>query len=122
MKSAKVESSFSFDAGNRAVFSMKNDEALQPDERGVRLCVHLQPGAKRTQWAGRHGDALKLKVQAPPVEGAANKAATKLLAETFGVAKSQVELLRGKTSREKVFLIRGVSVQEAAKLIRNSEE
>lgn len=94
------------------------DQALSADERGVRLCVHLQPNAKQTQLAGRHGEALKLKVQAPPVDGAANKAAAKFLARIFGVSARQVELLHGRTSREKLFLIQGVSLDEAAEILK----
>ena len=98
-----------------------NDQAFSADEQGVKLSIHLQPNAKQTQLAGRHGGALKLKVQAPPVAGAANKAAVKFLARIFGVAKSQIKLLRGQTSREKVFLIRDVSLSQAAEILQEHE-
>jgi uncharacterized protein (TIGR00251 family) len=77
-------------------------------EEGVEalvLTLHVQPGAKRTEVAGTHGDALKLKLAAPPVEGKANAALIAFLAERFGVPQRAVTLLRGETSRQKVLRI-----------------
>lgn len=65
------------------------------------VCIHAQPGARRTEVAGLHGAALKLRVQARPVAGAANAALLEFIAEAFQVGKRQVELLGGATSREK---------------------
>lgn len=84
---------------------------------GVTLAVRAQPGAKKTAVAGVYGggDAaqLKIAVQAPPIEGRANEALIAFLAETFGVPKRSVELISGDLSRSKVFLLRGVSAQQA---------
>lgn len=66
------------------------------------LRLHIQPGAKRTEAVGLHGDALKIRLAAPPVEGAANTALLKFLAMTFGVPLSQVTLKHGIKSRRKV--------------------
>ena len=82
-------------------------------EDGVRIRVRLQPGAKKTQLAGRYGDAIKIKVQARPVEGAANEAAARFIAKELGLSRGKVDLVGGQRSREKVFLARGVSVAEA---------
>jgi uncharacterized protein (TIGR00251 family) len=60
---------------------------------------------------------LKIAVQAPPVEGRANSALIEFLAERFGVARSHVELVSGELSRSKVFLVRGVSLDRAEKLL-----
>lgn len=71
------------------------------------IAIHAQPGAKRTEIVGMHGDALKIRVQAPPVEGAANAALVKFLAQTLGVRQRDVSLLSGERSREKRFAIEG---------------
>lgn len=71
------------------------------------LTLHVQPGAKRTELAGLHGDALKIRLAAPPVEGRANEALLKFIAERFGVPLRQVELKQGGQSRHKVVAITG---------------
>jgi hypothetical protein len=84
---------------------------------GVTLAVRAQPGAKKTAIVGIYGEGtdaqLKIAVQAPPLEGRANEALIAFLAETFGLPKSAVELLTGELSRNKVFLLRGVTVARA---------
>jgi uncharacterized protein len=84
---------------------------------GVTLAVRAQPGAKRTAITGVYGEGadaqLKIAVHAPPVDGKANAALIAFLAEMFGVGKNQVEIVSGELSRSKVFLLRGVRVQEA---------
>jgi uncharacterized protein (TIGR00251 family) len=65
------------------------------------LRIHVQPGAKKTEAAGRHGDALKLRLAAPPAEGKANLALIAFLADAFGVPRRRVTLLSGEKSREK---------------------
>lgn len=74
------------------------------------LTLHVQPGAKRTEVAGRHGDALKIRLAAPPVEGRANEALLRFVAETFGVPLRQVELRQGGQSRHKVVAVSGSRV------------
>lgn len=69
------------------------------------LALHVQPGARRTEVAGLHGDALKLRLAAPAVEGKANAALREFLAAAFGVPLRSVTLLRGETSRDKVVRI-----------------
>jgi hypothetical protein len=68
----------------------------------VVLTLHVQPGAKRTEVAGAHGDALKVRLAAPPVEGKANAELLRFLAAAFGVPARAVTLVRGETSRQKV--------------------
>ncbi|MEY4592464.1 MAG: hypothetical protein RIR18_1359 [Pseudomonadota bacterium] len=65
------------------------------------LTLHIQPGAKKTQIAGEHGEALKIRLAAPPVDGKANAALLTFLAKTLGLAKSGVRLKSGDTSRHK---------------------
>ncbi|MFH2134118.1 MAG: DUF167 domain-containing protein [Pseudomonadota bacterium] len=74
------------------------------------LTLHVQPGAKRSEVAGLHGEALKIRLAAPPIEGRANAALCKFIAEIFGVTQRQVELKQGAQSRHKVVAISGSSV------------
>jgi uncharacterized protein (TIGR00251 family) len=67
--------------------------------------VHAQPGARRSEVAGVHGDALKVRLAAPAVEGKANDALLRFLADAFGVPLRQVALLRGETARRKLVRI-----------------
>jgi hypothetical protein len=69
------------------------------------LTLHVQPGAKRSELAGLHGEALKIRLAAPPVEGRANEALLKFIAKLFDVPLRQVELRQGGQSRHKVVAI-----------------
>lgn len=71
------------------------------------LSLHIQPGAKKTEIAGPHGDALKIRLAAPPVDGKANAALLAFVAERLGVGKSSVSLKSGQTSRRKVVEVEG---------------
>ena len=65
------------------------------------LQVRLQPRASRDEIVGPHGDALKIRITAPPVDGQANDHLLRFLAKAFGVARSEVTLLAGDTARTK---------------------
>lgn len=69
---------------------------------GSEITLHVQPGSARTELAGLHGDALKLRIGARPVEGAANAAVLEFVAAWLGIARREVKLLRGDKSRRKV--------------------
>lgn len=90
---------------------------LVADGDGVTLRLHIQPGAKKTEVAGLHGDALKVRLAAPPVDGKANACLIEFLAERLNVAKSDVRLLSGETSRAKRLRITGVNPAEAGRLL-----
>jgi len=75
------------------------------------LTLHIQPGAKRTEMAGLHGEALKIRLAAPPIEGRANDALLKFIANIFGVPLRQVELKQGGQSRHKVVAVTGSKVE-----------
>jgi uncharacterized protein (TIGR00251 family) len=81
-------------------------------EASVPLKVRLQPRASRDGIDGLQGDALKVKVTAPPLEGRANKAVKKLLAARLGLSPSQIEIIAGERSREKLLRISGISRAE----------
>ena len=90
---------------------------LRAAPEGVTLAVRAQPGAKKTAIAGVYGEGttarLKVAVQAPPLEGRANDALIAFLAESFGLPKSAVALVSGELSRNKVFLLRGMTMARA---------
>ena len=93
------------------LFEVSAQQGEGDDATGdVVLNVHVQPGAGRTAVVGRHGNALKVRVAAPPQGGRANEECGALLAETFGVKPARVELSAGATSRSKRFRISGVEL------------
>lgn len=92
-------------------------------EGGARFTVYVQPRAKKNQISGVHGEAIKVRVAAPPIDGAADKALTAFIAKRLGVRKSVVRILRGETSRQKVIEVEGVTVQTVtARLLAEGEE
>lgn len=82
---------------------------LRPDGDGLLLAVHVQPGAKKTEVVGEHGDALKIRLASPPVDGKANAALVEFVAGCLGLAKSAVSLKSGQTSRRKVLAVAGLT-------------
>lgn len=76
--------------------------------RGVRLTVHVQPRARRTEVVGLYGDAIKLRVAAPPVNGAANEEIVRFFAEIFEAPKRLVTIEAGSAGRRKSIEIVGV--------------
>jgi uncharacterized protein (TIGR00251 family) len=74
---------------------------------GLLLCVHAQPGARRTEARGLHGDALKIRVAAPALEDRANEALAEFIAERLGLARRDVALVSGARSRAKRFEVPG---------------
>lgn len=76
----------------------------------ITLTLHIQPGARRSEIAGLHGEALKIRLSAPPVDGKANDALLRFIAKEFAVPLRNVELLRGAQSRHKTVKVSGSSV------------
>jgi uncharacterized protein (TIGR00251 family) len=77
----------------------------------VRFAVRVQPRSSRTGVDGIHGEALKVRVHAPPVEGAANEAVVAVLAAALGVPRGAVRIVSGGGSRSKVVEVRGVTAE-----------
>ena len=83
----------------------------------VRFAVRVQPRASSTGFAGMYGDAVKIRLAAPPVDGAANEALVIFLAKIFSVSRHDVRILAGESSRSKLIEIRGITehdVRDAA--------
>jgi uncharacterized protein (TIGR00251 family) len=79
---------------------------------GVTFAVHVTPRARKSEIVGLLGEALKVKLAAPPVEGAANAALCEFLAERLGVRRNAVTLIAGHTSRHKVVRVQGVTADQ----------
>ena len=82
------------------------------------VAVRVKPGASRVAVGGRHGDALVVAVQAPPVDGRATEAARRALADALGVRASTVTLRSGATSRDKVFEVANPPADLAERVAR----
>jgi uncharacterized protein (TIGR00251 family) len=92
-------------------------EVLGGDEGAIVLRLHVQPGAGRTAVAGRYGDALKVKVAAPPQGGRANQAVVDLVASLLGTKPADVEVVSGASSRTKRVKVTGVDVDEVRRTL-----
>jgi uncharacterized protein (TIGR00251 family) len=88
---------------------------VAPDGR-VTLTLHIQPGAKKTEFAGLHGDALKIRLAAPPVDGKANETLIGFVAGSLGLPKSAVNLKNGLTSRRKVLEVVGTTAEAVVRV------
>jgi len=93
---------------------------LDADDRRLTLKLHVQPGAKYTAATGLHGDELKIKLAAPPVDGKANQLLIKFLADFFVVPIRNITLKHGAQSRHKVIVIRQSSIDLLVLLARLS--
>jgi len=96
------------------------DDLYVLDGENVVLAVHVQPRAGRSAVLGRHGNALRLRVAAPPVDARANEAARTLLAEQFGIPAADIELVSGERSRLKRFRLRHVDRDEFVVQLRRA--
>jgi uncharacterized protein len=92
---------------------MMND-GLQVSETGAGLVIrlHVLPRAKRCEIAGIHNGALKVKVTAPPVDDAANRAIIEFLSKLLGLSKSNLQILAGLKSRDKILQIKCLSLSD----------
>lgn len=85
---------------------------ISESKGAVTFAVKVIPRASKNQIVGIEGDAIKIRLNAPPVEGKANDALIAFLAEKLGVPRSNVEIIVGETSRRKVIRVRGATVQQ----------
>ena len=85
---------------------------------GTSIAVRVQPRASRNEIVGLHGSELRIRLTAPPVDGAANDALIVFLAGELGLARSDLTLVSGSSSRSKVVSARGITPAEAAQRLR----
>ena len=84
---------------------------VQDTKDGAILAVHVQPKASTTECVGFHGDAIKIRVAAPPVDGAANDELIRFIARRLSIPASSVQIQSGASGRHKRVLVKGVSAQ-----------
>ncbi|MBI4666586.1 MAG: YggU family protein [Nitrospinae bacterium] len=82
---------------------------IKEGKEGVRFIVHVAPRASRSEFMGLHGDAMKVRLAAPPVDGAANDELIAFLSKFIGVPKSAVAIIAGETSKRKTVRISGIN-------------
>jgi hypothetical protein len=92
------------------------------DEIAARIAVRVQPGAKKNAVLGKRGDAWKIALQAPPVEGRANRACIEYVAKLLGVKRSAVSILKGEKIRDKIVEIKGLNNDETSAALRIASE
>lgn len=90
---------------------------LRESGGGVMFAVKVHPRAKKNAIEGEVGDALKLSLTAPPIDGKANQACVEFLAKLLKVPRSSVTIASGQTGRNKVIRVAGLSIEEVRKLI-----
>ena len=85
---------------------------LHESGKDVVLSLHVQPGAKKTEVVGLYGDALKIRLAAPPVDGKANECLLEYVADTLNIPRRQVILVSGSSSRSKRLAVAGMTADE----------
>jgi len=92
-------------------------ELCSEGKDGLYLNVHAQPGARRPQLRGLHGDAVKIAIGEAAQDGKANRAIVRLIAKSLDMSASAVEITSGMTARRKRVLLRGASVELKQKIL-----
>jgi hypothetical protein len=88
----------------------------------TRLKLRVSPGARRPGFAGRHGDAWKVRVSEPPEDGRANEAVLRLVADTLDVPRSSVSLVSGFASRDKIVTLAGLAQAQTEQMLANADK
>lgn len=91
---------------------------VQPTATGVRMSIRVQPRASANELAGVFGDAVKVRLTAPPVEGAANEALVEFLAGTFGIPRRAVTIVSGARSRSKIVELTGITEERVRRWVQ----
>lgn len=84
----------------------------------TRIGVYVQPRASKSAVVGMHDGSIKIRLAAPPVDGAANAALVEFIADRLDVAKSRVRIVNGMTGRRKVVEIEGLTAEQVAQVLR----
>jgi len=93
---------------------------IRDTPQGATFAIRVQPRARKNAIVGAIGDALKLALTAPPVEGRANEACIEFLAEFLKVPRSSVTIAAGRSSRNKVIRVRGLSTTQVEERLRTA--
>lgn len=105
---------------------MKKAKKNRPQDNAVEaeafIAVRIQPRASKNEIVHREGVRLKVRLTAPPVDGAANEALVDFLSDKLSVSKSQVEIVSGQTSREKRIKITGMSIADVERVLNIKSE
>lgn len=88
---------------------------------GVRLQIQVQPRASRSEIAGLHDGLIRIRLAAPPVDGAANEELIRFLAGVLGISKSALKIQSGQSGRRKVVLASGVTLDAASRILPDSK-
>ncbi|PSH04709.1 MAG: YggU family protein [Acidobacteria bacterium] len=91
---------------------------VRDTSHGAQFALRVQPRASRNAFAGLMGDAIKLAITAPPVDGKANQAVIEYLSEFFRVPKASITIVSGETGRNKLIAIRGMSAAQVLKALK----
>ena len=86
-------------------------------ENGVYITLHIQPGARREGFAGLFGTSLKIALNAPPVDGKANAALIRFLADRLSIPKKNIEICSGASSRDKRVFVSGMTIEQIQDLL-----
>ena len=98
-----------------------NQPWISESDEGVIITIHAVPRAANDAVQGLHGDALKIRLHAPPVDGKANEALVSFLSQKLNIPKSNIALKSGTNQRRKIVLIAGISKQEIEKKFLNQK-
>jgi len=105
---------------------VKKSKKSPPRDKGavesITLSIRIQPRASKNEITRMENGGLKIRLTAPPVDGAANEALIRLLADTLSVNRSQVEIVSGHTARDKIIRINGVGKADAERLLNLKEK
>jgi len=96
------------------------EQIIRKRKQGVTLKVHVVPRSARNEIVGIHGEALRIRLNASPVRGAANAALIALVAKTLGVPQRQVQIISGQTSTRKVLAVSGLDKETAQRKLGKS--
>ena len=94
---------------------MRTAGPITPSPSGARLCLRVQPRASRDEIAGVAGGAVRVRLRAPPVEGAANDALLRFLADRLDVSRATLTLVSGRTARTKLVEVSGLSAEDVGR-------
>ena len=97
-----------------------SDSALNAGSLTARLVLHVVPRASKTAVVGNHGDAVKIRIAAPPVDGAANAELIRFLAKRLGVARSAIAITAGASGRRKTVTITGLETAAALRTLEST--